>query len=191
MLARANAVIARRPVLAASSTLGAKYLVADVMVQQTKRSEQGFQTDRAALFGGFGFYYGAVNYHVFRQMDRIPWGGARRAAIGMSLLDIFVHLPGLFFPQFYAVRACIFADPRPTTSAKVAECAWSGLLTYRDNFVEDLKTLIMVFTPIDLAMFSLPLHLRTPFLSVVGLTFPIVLSWMRGERKVAEPKSKA
>ena len=46
-----------------------------------------------------------------------------------------VHLPGLFFPQFYVVREAIFASPRPATPTEFADCAWSGLLTYKDNYV--------------------------------------------------------
>ena len=182
MLRRASAAIARRPVLAATTTFCGKYTVGDALVQHGTVEADGFDRTRLALFGGFGFYYGAVNYYVYRTVDRIKWGGPIKAAIGMSCFDIFVHLPFSFFPQFYVFKQVIFADPWPQTKAAFWDCAESGLGIWRANFVEDLKTLLYIFTPVDLAMFSLPQHLRVPFLSVAGLIFPVVLSWTRGER---------
>ena len=118
----------------------------------------------------------------------------------------------------------MFAEPRPSSLTEFLERApkfsASAFKTWTDNFVGDLKTLVVVFTPIDLAsasqatnidlvrllpfvlhpftheigslrrppslrraVFSLPLHLRVPFLSVGGMIFPMVLSWLRGGRE--------
>ena len=98
LAARMSSAIARRPVLAATTTFAGKYTVGDAMVQvSTKQPDTELDQRRLALFGSFGFYYGAVNYYVYRTVDRLPWGGPRRAAVGMSLFDIFVHLPFSFF----------------------------------------------------------------------------------------------
>lgn len=182
---RLSSTIARRPVLAATTTFSLKYSAGDAMVQfgTRKDDQQQLDTGRLALFGGFGFYYGAVNYYVYRTFERLPWGGPKRLAVGMSLFDIFIHLPFSFFPQFYFFRACTFRDPRPQAPEEFLECARSGLQTWEENFVADVKTLVYIFTPVDLAMFSLPMHMRVPFLSVAGLIFPVVLSRMRGERE--------
>lgn len=177
---RLSSAIARRPVFAATTTFGAKYAVGDAIVQYTTSNNEIMDARRLGFFGGFGAYYGAVNYYVYRAVDKFPWGGPVRLAIGMSIFDIFIHLPFSFFPQFYFTRACIFREPRPSSGADLLECVQSGLRTWRENFLDDLKALMYIFTPIDLAMFSLPQHLRVPFLSCAGLIFPVVLSWMRG-----------
>ena len=180
---------ARRPALAASASLCVKYIAADVMVQrldvrQTAGSQDAvapIDTRRLGLFACWGAYYGTVNYHVFRLMSRIQWGGKWRGTFGMMAIDIFAHLPVLFYPQFYFARELAFAPSWPTSASELREHAETGLGKYRANFVADITTLVVVFVPIDLVMFRwLPLHMRTPFLGLVGIVFPMALSKLRG-----------
>lgn len=161
---RLSAAIARRPVLSACTLFSGKYTAADAMVQVGTGSEDSFDSARLGLFSGFGFYYGAVNYYVYRTIEKVPWGGGMRAAVGMSIFDIFIHLPFSFYPQFYLFRAAVFAEPRPSSLSEFLErspgFSAAAFKTYTDNFVSDLKTLVIVFTPIDLA--STPAADRTP-----------------------------
>eukprot|EP00966_Prymnesium_polylepis_P233699 5405412-Prymnesium_polylepis.1 len=136
---------------------------------------------RLGLFAAWGAYYGVINYQVFRLISHIRWGGPWRGAVGMTAIDVFVHLPTLFYPQFYFAREVAFATEWPTSTRELREHAESGLSKYRANFVSDIRTLVLVFVPIDMVMFRwLPLHWRTPFLGTVGLVFPLVLSKLRG-----------
>ena len=187
---------ARRPTLAASASLCVKYIAADVMVQRfdAKRaiaapeactSSQDavvpLDTRRLGLFACWGAYYGVINYNVFRLISRIQWGGPWRGTFGMMAIDIFAHLPVLFYPQFYFARELAFAPAWPTSVSELRDHAVTGLSKYHANFVGDITTLVVVFVPIDLVMFRwLPLHMRTPFLGMVGIIFPLALSKLRG-----------
>ena len=95
-----SAYASRAPTLVASCSLCFKYTVADLGAQHTESGEDdSLSPTRLALFAGFGFYYGAVNYHVLRAIDLARAGTRFRRALAMSLLDICVHIPIVFYPQ--------------------------------------------------------------------------------------------
>jgi hypothetical protein len=179
---RLSAAIARRPILSACTLFSGKYTAADAMVQLgTSSEDESFDSARLGLFSGFGFYYGAVNYYVYRAIEKFPWGGTWRAAVGMSVFDIFIHLPFSFYPQFYLFRAAVFADPRPSSLSEFLERCPSfsaaAFKTYTDNFLSDLKTLIIVFTPVDLASALLcAVKPQFPSSSLILLTFDHLLT---------------
>ena len=114
---RLSAAIARRPILSACTLFCGKYTAADAMVQLGSRSDtasDSFDTARLGLFGGFGLYYGAVNYFVYRTIEKWPWGAGLRAAVGMSCFDIFIHLPFSFYVwQLVSNLRPLALDPRP------------------------------------------------------------------------------
>ena len=93
------------------------YTAADAMVQLGSRSDSApdsFDTARLGLFSGFGFYYGAVNYVVYRAIEKWPWGAGLRAAVGMSCFDIFIHLPFSFYVcQLVSNLRPLALDPSP------------------------------------------------------------------------------
>ena len=67
------------------------------------------------------------------------------------------------------------ASPRP---CPLAADHWT------QNFVGDLKSMVMVWVPLHSINFRyVPLHLRTPFMSAMGLIWVFVLSATRGSEK--------
>ena len=140
---------------------------------------------RTGLFALFGGYYGAVNYFVFRFLAAVPWPGGRLAgAAGMAIADSVIHVPFVLMPQFYVVKELLHAPESLldmcVAPGQLATHVSRGLSTYITHLWPDLQASVAIFIPIDLCMFYfLPLHLQTPFLAVVGLVYPIVLSYRR------------
>ena len=129
------------------------------------------------MFFSFGFLYGSVNYTVFSLYTRIP----RANPLLMTFLDTFVHLPGSFLPCFYCTQQAIMRVDERSKPNFFQDCVVDGLSLYRQNFVDDFKGLCAVWIPVNLACFSVvPLHLRTPFISLFGFAYPCLLSFTRG-----------
>ena len=164
----------------------------------TSSEDESFDSARLRLFSGFGFYYGH-NYYVYRAIEKFPWGGTWRAAVGMSVFDIFIHLPFSFYPQFYLFRRVF--DPRPSSLSEFLErCpSFCGSVQKPTRQLPRSEDTDHSFHPRRLAMRCLcpvapgsflphsscslsiiswhsvfvPLHLRVPFLSVGGMIFPM------------------
>jgi len=119
-------------------------------------------------------YYGVVNYYVFRRISRIPYKNSFRKVIGSTILDCCIHLPCVFFPQFYVFQSLVY-EKRLSLSKSIQR--------WKDNFCEDFKNCVLVWVPLDILMFAcIPLHLRTPFVASAGLIWPIIMSLKRGSR---------
>eukprot|EP01052_Picozoa_sp_SAG31_P029717 SAG31_NODE_2977_length_4833_cov_5.035488_2_plen_79_part_00 len=59
-----------------------------------------------------------------------------------------------------------------------------GLAKYSKNWRSDVLASAAVFVPMGIINFRfVRLQWRTPFISVFGLIFPVVVSWQRGAHK--------
>lgn len=140
----------------------------------------GVDLRRVGLFAGFGATYGAINHNVFRLINAMPWPGRSTAAVGMTAVDTLLHLPYLFMPLFYLAKEIAYADRLPEGVEDLKGYVAKSWVTRQQNFVKDQSIIITVWAPIDLVMFRyVPLHLRTSFLSLPGLAFPVILSHCR------------
>ena len=170
-----------------------KSLKGDTCTQQlTPPSDTPLDMHRVGLFALFGGYYGAVNYFVFRFLAAVPWPGGRLAgAVGMAIADSVIHVPFVLMPQFYVVKELLHAPESLLDMCVAPEQLVThvsrGLSTYIAHLWPDFQASVAIFIPIDLCMFYfLPLHLQTPFLAVVGLVYPIILSFRRNGQRERE-----
>ena len=170
-----------------------KSLKGDTCTQQlTPPSGTPLDMHRVGLFALFGGYYGAVNYFVFRFLAAVPWPGGRLAgAVGMAIADSVIHVPFVLMPQFYVVKELLHAPESLLDMCAAPEQLVThvsrGLSTYIAHLWPDFQASVAIFIPIDLCMFYfLPLHLQTPFLAVVGLVYPIILSFRRNGQRERE-----
>ena len=169
-----------------------KSLKGDTCTQLTPPSDTPLDMHRVGLFALFGGYYGAVNYFVFRFLAAVPWPGGRLAgAVGMAIADSVIHVPFVLMPQFYVVKELLHAPESLLDMCVAPEQLVThvsrGLSTYIAHLWPDFQASVAIFIPIDLCMFYfLPLHLQTPFLAVVGLVYPIILSFRRNGQRERE-----
>jgi hypothetical protein len=182
--------VASGPVLA-SIFLGLKYGTGDVIAQRVaigRGSGDEFDKERAAMFYGFGGYYGVVFYNVVRAMNAIPISNPWAKAVVCSLFDGFVHVPMLFLPQFYIFKEWL-TSPEPRS---LSEHMNIGLSKWSGNWWSDMTASACVFVPLGIINFRfISLRFRVPFLACTSIVFPIVLSTTRGASDYASEKALA
>lgn len=163
------------------TTTAAAAATVDAAALSVEHAAEWLDPRRSLLFATFGATYGAINTHVFRLMAKFRWPGPNAAAVGMTAIDTLLHLPYLFMPIFYFFRELAYADDIPRTLLALRASMARSEATRQQNFMDDQRIIVMVWAPIDLLMFRyVPLHLRTPFVSLTGLVFPVILSHVRG-----------
>eukprot|EP00747_Dinoflagellata_sp_TGD_P109599 gnl/TRDRNA2_/TRDRNA2_170739_c1_seq1.p1 gnl/TRDRNA2_/TRDRNA2_170739_c1~~gnl/TRDRNA2_/TRDRNA2_170739_c1_seq1.p1 ORF type:complete len:179 (+),score=30.84 gnl/TRDRNA2_/TRDRNA2_170739_c1_seq1:52-588(+) len=157
-----------------------KYGTGDVIVQQTAITVKGgeFDTRRAAMFYGFGGYYGMWFYGLCKILDRLPNTNPWAKAVFSACFDGFVHVPLWFFPQFYTFKEWVTStEPR-----SFSDHASVGIEKWQANWRGDVLASAGVFIPLGIFNFRfVPLRWRVPFLSTTSIIFPIILSTTRGK----------
>lgn len=130
--------------------MGIKYGLGDLIAQTATVSEDSFDRRRAAYFMGFGCYYGVVNYNVFRMLAWSPWPTRPwQKSVASACFDGLVHVPIVFYPQFYFVREVVTSGE----SRSLVEHFRVGLSKYSDNWRADVVASAAVFVPIGIANF--------------------------------------
>ena len=102
--------------------------------------------------------------------------------------DVFVHLPFMYFPTFYAVKEFVQG-----TSWSPVDWVRDGCTKYYHNFSKDFRAMFQLWAPADVVLFSLPMWLRMPGRHVVSFGWTAYLSFLRGgaQNKVPRPPPPA
>lgn len=181
-----------------------KTAAADLMCQVVAEGKSLSEVDwkRNAIFVCFGFtYLGGFQWwlmvHKYRQwfptMDRfakLPFAAKLKDTAGlldagrMVLFDIFIHMPLIYFPSYYAVKEFVSGDGyNPLRLAK------DGVTKYINNAQDDLTAMVKLWGPSDCVQFILPIHIRMPFRHAVSFFWTGYVSFTRGsiEKTVEEP----
>lgn len=176
----------------ASLFLGLKYGTGDVIAQhaaiaQGAQAGDEFDRRRAAMFYGFGGYYGVVFYNIVRALNALPIPNPWAKALVCSLIDGFIHVPGLFLPQFYVFKEWV-TSPEPR---RLSDHASIGLGKWSTNWASDMFASAAVFVPLGIINFRfISLRWRVPFLASTSIIFPIILSTTRGASDYAPTSAK-
>lgn len=172
-----------------------KTMAADLLVQMVAEGKSLQEVDwkRNGIFVVFGFaYLGGFQWflmvHKYRQWfptmdvfakmsfaEKLKYPAGIFDAGKMVLFDIFVHLPLLYFPTYYAVKEFVGGD-----SWNPVDWVQDGVGKYRNNFVEDLSAMVKLWGPSDCVQFVLPLHVRMPFRHLVSFFWTAYVSFTRG-----------
>lgn len=173
----------------------AKTAAADLMVQTIAEGKSLSEVDwkRNGIFVVFGFaYLGGFQWflmvHKYRQWfptmdkfakmsfaEKLKYPAGILDAGKMVLFDIFVHLPLLYFPTYYAVKEFVGGD-----SWSPVDWVRDGVTKYGKNYKEDLTAMVQLWGPSDCVQFVLPLHIRMPFRHLVSFFWTAYVSFTRG-----------
>ena len=182
----------------ATAKTSAADLVAQVVGERKSLEEVDWQ--RNAIFVVFGFaYLGGFQYWLmvnkyrqwFPTMDRfakLPFAEKLKDTAGlldagkMVVFDIFIHLPVMYFPTYYAVKEFVGGH-----SWNPADWVKDGVTKYIRNSKEDLTAMVKLWLPSDCVQFVLPVHIRLPFRHVVSFFWTAYVSFTRG---AIEPEKK-
>ena len=191
----ASSFAERNPFLFQLGVATTKTSAADIMVQVVVdgRDLEDIDYKRNAIFVVFGFaYLGGFQYWLMvTQYTR--WFPTRQAFSKLSLteklrdrtgmidaakmvaFDVFVHLPFLYFPSYYACKEIV-------TGKTWNPIDWirDGCAKYWNNKEEDLSAMIKLWGPVDCIQFSMPIHYSMPFRHIVSFFWTAYISFTRG-----------
>mmetsp|Transcript_20283 Transcript_20283/g.43868 ORF Transcript_20283/g.43868 Transcript_20283/m.43868 type:complete len:332 (-) Transcript_20283:193-1188(-) len=163
---------------------------------------------RSLLFAFYGaLYLGAFQYFyqvgIFNQVfdvqefTQLPWTKKIRDIEGLQslaaqvILDMTV-VAMIALPVFYIFKASVLGGGSSTMElTESTNCHapmmdllqfWTqaGLENYHANFVADEATILKVWVPANLVIFSVPLYLRLPLRHVVSFVWTTYFSLIRG-----------
>jgi len=180
----------------------AKTSAADLMVQTVVERKKWDEIDwtRNGIFVLFGFtYLGGFQYWIminkYRQWfptmdrfgklplkDKIKDTAGILDAIKMVCFDVFVHLPWMYFPSYYACKEIVSGS-----TYNPIDWVTNGISKYSKNMKEDLSAMIKLWGPADCVQFVLPVHIRMPFRHIVSFCWTAYLSFTRG---AVDPKDE-
>uniref|UniRef100_A0A7S3YJ58 Uncharacterized protein n=2 Tax=Lotharella globosa TaxID=91324 RepID=A0A7S3YJ58_9EUKA len=179
-LRQVNKAARLNPVLFAGASIGLRYLLGDGLVQ--KMEGGSWDVRRSVIFGLFGFAYGStVGYGVYNIL--YPRFAPPGWPLGTAIFDVLTNTPFIYFPMYYFVYVAI--DDNMMHGP--AEYIKRGLKLHRENFREDAKAAAMFWIPVHWLNFKMvPLHLRMPFMGLIGFSWAVILSAQRGMRSNAD-----
>ena len=136
----------------ASAFLSFKYGTGDVIAQRAAFGEEEpdeFDRRRAALFYGFGGYYGVIFYSVVKALSWVPIPNPWTKAVFSACFDGFVHVPFLFLPQFYFFKEVVTCPEERCADEHLRV----GLQKWRSNYASDALASAGVFIPLGIINF--------------------------------------
>lgn len=179
----------------------AKTSAADIMVQVVVDKKKWNEIDykRNAIFVVFGFaYLGGFQYWLMvnkfskwfptRQRfaklslaEKVKDTAGMMDALKMVAFDVFVHLPLIYFPSYYACREIV-------TGTSWNPLVWikDGCTKYWNNKEDDCLAMIKLWGPSDCIQFCMPLHLSMPFRHMVSFFWTAYVSFTRGGTDATE-----
>ncbi|KAL3806540.1 hypothetical protein ACHAXA_006593 [Cyclostephanos tholiformis] len=185
----------RNPFLFQLGVATTKTSAADIMVQVVvdRRNFDDIDYKRNAIFVVFGFaYLGGFQYWLMvNQFSK--WFPTRQRFAKLSLseklkdragmidaarmvaFDVFVHLPLLYFPSYYACKEIVTGE-----TWNPIDWVRNGCEKYWNNKEEDLTAMIRLWGPVDCIQFSMPIHYSMPFRHIVSFFWTAYISFTRG-----------
>ena len=196
MVLRSAAFVLRRyPARSGIFLSCAKTSAADLVVQTTVEQRGAVDWRRNAAFAAFGAgYLGGVQYLLYcRAFPRLFPSAADFAAKPLSLklvdfrgqaqvlkqvaVDQLVHIPFVYYPAFYLLKACVMAGKCDV------ELAADALRRYSAVAISDNLAQWSFFLPAAVLNFGFsPLWMRVPIVAGVSFIWTMVLSYRRGDR---------
>ncbi len=174
-----------------------KTVAADLLVQTGIEGKSLATIDQSRLltFACFGSaYLGAAQYFIYvtafrrlfdkRIMDRFcnsPISQKLKDRKGQKQvmqqigLDFFVIQPFLYWPSYYFAKSIAYSPSSPTS-----QIASDAMSKYRKNFVADNVGMCGFWLPMDVIIYSIPLHLRMHSTHFIAFTWLAGVSMFRG-----------
>mmetsp|Transcript_26433 Transcript_26433/g.74382 ORF Transcript_26433/g.74382 Transcript_26433/m.74382 type:complete len:298 (+) Transcript_26433:93-986(+) len=179
-----------------------KTSIADIITQVAIEQKEQIDWTRNGVFVVFGaVYLGGFQYWLqvnmfskwFPNMARFAnqsFSAKIRDTAGLIdtakqvLFDVFIHLPLMYFPAFYAVKESVMGS-----SWSPVDWVRDGVTKYYNNFRKDFTAMFCLWAPADCIIFAVPLWLRLPVRHIVSLGWTSYLSFLRGSKDLtSEPK---
>mmetsp|Transcript_16406 Transcript_16406/g.19690 ORF Transcript_16406/g.19690 Transcript_16406/m.19690 type:complete len:251 (-) Transcript_16406:262-1014(-) len=170
------------PFAAAGLALGARYGIGDGIVQLL--SGDRWDPSRSLLFASFGATYACTfGYGVYNIL--YPRFAPKGWPLMLALFDACTNCAFLYFPVYYVFKQFTYESTEEIVKNPM-KVVKGGINTWWTSLPTDFKSCTTFWIPMNYLNFWLmPLHLRQPFMSVVGIGWAMILSKNRGARKPA------
>eukprot|EP01062_Namystynia_karyoxenos_P051667 TRINITY_DN4068_c0_g2_i1.p1 TRINITY_DN4068_c0_g2~~TRINITY_DN4068_c0_g2_i1.p1 ORF type:complete len:225 (+),score=67.86 TRINITY_DN4068_c0_g2_i1:86-676(+) len=182
-----SAVIARRPVVAASGVMALKYAGCEALLQiangraasgAPSGAQHALDYNRVAAFTMFGAVYaGLGQYAVFNWLMPRLFRGPRLVVrtLQCTAFDQFVHMPLIYLPIFHFFLQAATAEG----AVPWKELRRRALVAWREGLGRDMELQMVLFVPTQLYNFACnPPHLRVPLIAAVGVVWIMGLSML-------------
>lgn len=173
----------KRPLGTALLTAGVQTCAADAIAQTVVERSPQLDLRRSALFAFFGVsYIGGFQYFLYSIafvrlgafFERAGQVTRLGPTVTRALVDQLGHVPSIYFPSFYALKALV--EGRPLIKGEN-----SAAQLYRQEGWSCLKANWTIWIPAQMINFAfVPIHLRVPFVSSTSFGWTIILSSMQG-----------
>ena len=199
MIQRAASILSRRPATCGVAISCIKTSAADLIIQTTVEQKTEIDWNRNAVFASFGAcYLGGVQYVLYCRLfprlfpksldfasltlkQKMLERSGQMQVFAQTCVDQFLHIPFVYFPCFYLLKASIEAK---SLSIDVARDALHCYLEVAPN---DNMAQWAFFVPAATLNFGFsPMHLRVPVVAGVSFLWTMLLSYRRGGRATSE-----
>ena len=190
---RAVDLLQRFPLATGVGISCVKTSAADLIVQTTVERREHVDWRRNAVFAAFGAgYLGGVQYLLYCRLFPLLFPSASRFAalplrqkltdtmgqrelVAQVCCDQLLHIPFLYYPTFYVLKASIVSGQMTLSGTRDA------LNDYRKVAISDNMAQWCFFAPAATLNFGFsPLWLRVPVVAAVSFLWTMVLSYRRG-----------
>lgn len=204
---------ARAPFSSQVAVATSKTVAADMLVQSQIEGKQLHEIDyrRVGIFGAFGFLYlGVAQYGIYvncmqRVFDKVAldkfcnasFREKLRDKVGLQILagtiaiDFVLIQPFLYWPAYYLVKEAGYQQ-KNEGGEKAADksCDEDGgnffsnaMSKYGKNCVDDNLGMCGFWLPMDMIIYSVPLHLRLHLNHIISFAWVAIVSVFRGDKE--------
>jgi hypothetical protein len=190
-----GSVFARHPFLSQLVVATTKTSIADIIVQKQVEKRETIDWRRNLVFTSFGFgFLGFVGYGIYVKAcsrlfpamgkfcnqtlrEKLGNRAGLTALFQMIALDFVFIQPVIYWPVLYVFQESIQTQSENTSALDVVKNAMAKV---KANFWEDNLGMCAFWLPMDLIIYSAPLHLRMPLNHAISFIWVSVVSFMRG-----------
>ena len=196
----------RAPFMSQVAVATVKTMAADIIVQTTVEGKSLHDVNwrRVSIFGAFGCsYLGVAQYGLYVKgvqrifdkralekfcnapfLDKVRDRAGLKILGGTIALDFLLIQPLLYWPSYYCVKEIGYADNDHASNGSDHGVLSSAMAKYRNNFWQDNLGMCGFWLPMDLIIYSVPLHLRLHLNHIISFSWVALVSFFRGD---AEP----
>ena len=191
----------------------AKTVAADILVQNKieGKSLKNLDYQRIGIFGAFGFFYlGIVQYGIYvkgvqrvfdkRALDKFCNSSVRdkiKDKIGLKILawtiaiDSVAIQPFIYWPSYYVTKEVGYTVTNQSNECNIGyddrdgsgSVVSNAMIKYSNNFWQDNLGMFAFWLPMDMIIYSVPLHLRLHLNHIISFGWVGLVSIFRGAKE--------
>jgi hypothetical protein len=187
-------LFARHPFFSQLFIATTKTSIADIIIQKQVEKRETIDWRRNLAFTSFGFgFLGIIGYgiyvkaftRIFPEMGKFcnqTLGEKLKNSAGMKALGAQIALDFVFIqPIIYWPALYTFKESMQAENKTMGDVVSKAMANVKNNFWEDNLGMCAFWLPMDIVIYSVPLHYRMPLNHLISFVWVSVVSFMRGD----------